>query len=112
MADDGMSNEETTWVDLLNKLTITRRIVVVLGDGEPLHLTVVDDHGMTLAAADDTDGGWSRVGHLHIELLGELGGRVAHEADVGSLNLLVLAPSLHDSSVCTKQAKKEESWCR
>eukprot|EP00563_Minutocellus_polymorphus_P002888 CAMPEP_0181037378 /NCGR_PEP_ID=MMETSP1070-20121207/9368_1 /TAXON_ID=265543 /ORGANISM="Minutocellus polymorphus, Strain NH13" /LENGTH=261 /DNA_ID=CAMNT_0023115087 /DNA_START=418 /DNA_END=1205 /DNA_ORIENTATION=- len=81
------------------RIVIARWVVVVLGDGEPLDLTVIDNDCMALATSNDPDGGGPGVGHLHVELLGELGGRIAHEADVGSLDLLILAPSLHDGSV-------------
>lgn len=81
------------------RILIACRVVIVLGDCEPCNSSIVDDECMTLATSNDSVGGGSGVVHLHVELLGELGGRIAHEADVGSINLLILAPSLHDGSV-------------
>jgi len=81
------------------RVVITGRVIGTLGDGDVLDLAVDDVHSETLAAADDTDGGRTRMHHLDVESLGKLSGGVAHHVDEGTSDALVLSPSLHNGGI-------------
>mmetsp|Transcript_18497 Transcript_18497/g.44628 ORF Transcript_18497/g.44628 Transcript_18497/m.44628 type:complete len:177 (-) Transcript_18497:315-845(-) len=73
---------------------ITSGVKLRLGDGDGLDDVVVDDHGKTLAPADDTDRGRTFMGHLQVEGLGEGTRWVTHHGNDGSGSSLVSFPSL------------------
>lgn len=81
------------------RIGITRRIVLGFADSHILDNIVVNVHSEALAASHNSNTGRTRVGHFHVESLGEFPERISHEGDHGALDALIFLPSLHDGGI-------------
>lgn len=81
------------------RIRVTRRIILGFRDCHVLDHIVDNVHSKALAASNDAHTNGTRVRELHVHSPGELAGRIAHEGDHGTLDSLILRPSVHHGSV-------------
>jgi len=87
-------SQGSTWIP------VAGWVVLALADSNVLDFSVHHMHSPTLATSNDSNRWRSRVGHLHVDSLGELSCRITHEADkCVFVNALVFRPSIHDGAI-------------
>jgi hypothetical protein len=88
-----------SWSKCSTGIIISRGIIGPLRDTDGFRDTINKVNSKAFASANDSNGRWARMGHLHVEGLRQLTCWIAHEGNVGVLYPLVFCPSIHDGTV-------------